>query len=454
MATSNQGSQHKLKVNLRIGRDWVMVMENKKKIHHAWWILVSCCALVTTGVGIYNNCAGLFFAPVCKELHFSRSALSAYISILLLVSIAAMPIAGRMYHRGHIKLILATSVIALAGGFIIMARGTSLTYWYVAGVIQGIAGGFFSYLPVPILIGNWFRHRTGLALGVALAFSGVGGAVFNPIVQSFITFYGWRMGYMAMAAMGLVLFLPFVFLIHFKPSDIGLNPYGADRSNNGVVVRELIGCGAHKAFRSPSYYLALFACALFGLSTVFSFHIPGYVVSLGYPPMMGATVASAAMIGIILGKLGIGGVNDKFGLKVSSVMGVTVGVVSMALLFAGRINIFVLFAGSLCFGFGCVGSAVILTPLVLKSIFGNKDFGPIFANVAMAQALASAAGIALFGWVFDKTKSFSMALLIVGVVSLLCLPAIFAAIRFGRGLNGEDGSSSMPGVEDKQRVTV
>ena len=429
-------------------------MENKKKIHHAWWILVSCCALVATAVGLFNNCAGLFLAPVSKDLHCSRSALSFYISILMMAGFAVMPIAGRTYHKGNIKLILSAAVMAIACGFFIMARGTSVTYWYVAGVLQGVGAGFFSYLPVPILIGNWFKQRTGLALGVALAFSGIGGAVFNPIVQSFITLYGWRTGYVAMGVMGLVLFLPFVFLIYFKPSDIGLEPNGAERAPAGGVARELIGIGAARTFRAPSYYLVLLAAALLALSSVFSFHIPGYVVSLGYPAMIGATVSSAVMIGIIFGKLGLGALNDKYGLKVTSFVGVLVGALSMIFLLSGGINVFLIYVGSVCFGAGCIGSSVILAPLLLKSIFGNKEFGPIFANAAMAQALISALGVALYAWVFDKTKSFSLALLLVGVVTLLSLPAIFGALSLGRKLNAEGGSFSVPGVKEKHEVSV
>ena len=46
-------------------------MEQKKnRLHYAWFILAGCCILQGATLGLINNCAGVFYSPICKELGF------------------------------------------------------------------------------------------------------------------------------------------------------------------------------------------------------------------------------------------------------------------------------------------------------------------------------------------------------------------------------------------------
>jgi MFS family permease len=380
-------------------------------------------------------------------------------SILMLAMFLSLGFTGKAYANINIRLLLSGSLLLLVGGFFVLSRAHSVMCWYVVGAFQGIGAGFFSTLAVPILISNWFKKRTGFALGLALSFSGIGGAAFNPVIQFVITHYGWRNGYIAMGIIGIAIFVPFVFLIYLKPSDKGLQAYGADEEDvQNAQVRgasqELPGSTLGEALRTPSYYLVLFSIVLLMIAAVFTHHVPGYVASLGYAPMIGATVMSAAMIGIICGKVGLGVLNDRFGLKTAVIVGTMTGVLAIALMLFGKVDVRILYLAAFFYGAACIGFPVIMPPLILKSIYFLKQFASIYSYVAMAQCIMGAAGVALYGVIFDKTKSFSLGLMVAGVSTALTLALLLIAINLGKKVSAGGAGSSQPQVKAEQTASV
>lgn len=410
-------------------------MSEKQKTHYAWWIMVSCCVIALTVLGFLQNGLGIFLAPVCKELGFSRGAITLYITIMQVVMIFSMPIAGRLYPKVNIKLLLPISIIGFACGYIIMSQGTSIIYWYIAGAVQGLFGGVITYLPIPILINNWFKAKTGFALGLASAFSGVGGMIINPLNQYFITNYGWRTGYIAMSIIACAIVVPFIlFVVRFKPSDMGLLPYGAEEVKAGApAAPAATGMSAAAALKTPSFWLMFVVCALLALTVNFNALIPGFITSIGQPAMVAATVASTVMFGVMLGKILLGVLNDKFGLKVASAFGLLGGTLSMILFLINGGNVILLYAGGFCYGLGFAMISV-MPALLLKGIFGTKEFSAIYGNITIAQAIVGALSVAIFGFIFDLMKSFSLDLVIVGAAFILALLFVITALNLGKNL--------------------
>lgn len=86
------------------------------------------------------------------------------------------------------------------------------------------------YLAVPSLINAWCVKRVGFFVGLCMAFTGIGGVIFNPVGSALIASgpEGWRTGYLVFGVIILVVTLPFtLFVVRSKPADKGLEPYGA-----------------------------------------------------------------------------------------------------------------------------------------------------------------------------------------------------------------------------------
>jgi len=52
------------------GKAEITMEQKKNRLHYAWFILAGCCILQGATLGLINNCAGVFYSPICKELGF------------------------------------------------------------------------------------------------------------------------------------------------------------------------------------------------------------------------------------------------------------------------------------------------------------------------------------------------------------------------------------------------
>ncbi|MEI3231217.1 MAG: MFS transporter [Gordonibacter pamelaeae] len=81
-----------------------------------------------------------------------------------------------------------------------------------------------------VIISNWFTLKRGLAVSIALSGSGMGGMVLSTATSAMIEASGWRAAFLLLAVVCLVAGLPLAALtFRTRPSDKGLEPYGAGR---------------------------------------------------------------------------------------------------------------------------------------------------------------------------------------------------------------------------------
>jgi len=87
-----------------------------------------------------------------------------------------------------------------------------LIHFYIIAVFQGVGLSAICVVPPSVLITNWFNDKRGLALGLALAGTGIGGSIYSPIATQIIVRYGWRTAYLASGLIVLLITLPIVSL--------------------------------------------------------------------------------------------------------------------------------------------------------------------------------------------------------------------------------------------------
>lgn len=379
----------------------------KKGPHYAWLILASCCAIMMVGVGIFNSCAGVYFAPVSKELGVGIGQISVYITIQSLVSMVILPFTGKLFNKFDILILLTSAFVLLAVAFGCMSLANSVIVFYVCSALIGIACAFIIYMPVPILINSWFQKKSGLAMGIATSFAGVGAAVFTPIANALVQNLGWRLAYVALAAIGAVLILPFtIFVVRTKPADKGLAPYGAEENASSKAnVTVLEGVATSTALKSVSFWVLAVFAALVIMGSGITTHVPGIAGSFGFSPAMGATAGSALAIGVIAGKLLIGPMSDKFGPTKAVWVNLLAGVVGLFLILFNGGSFVQMLLGSGMLGMAtCTGT--IAPALITKAAFGTKDYNVIYSYISTVSSLAGAVSISLFGFIYDATNSY------------------------------------------------
>ncbi|RDB69408.1 MFS transporter [Eggerthella lenta] len=413
---------------------------SKKKSFFPYLVVATGIACCIGPSAMAFSCAGIFYTPVSETLGVGKGVLAIYMTVLCLSMTITLPFAGKLMETKDIRVLLSTAVALVGGSLIAMSFFNQVWQFYITGALIGVGEAFLLYLAVPTLINRWFKKRVGFFIGLCMAFTGIGGVIFNPIGGAFIASgpEGWRMGYLVFGIVALVVALPFtLFCVRSYPSDKGLQPVGADEvtSEGAAPAAALTGVSAKVAMRSTVFYMMAIFAGLINLCTVIYQFLPSYATSLGdqLPEIaaLSATLASAAMLGQAIGKVALGAINDRSvygGLAV----GLGSGVIGLVLMWLIPGSVPVMLAGGFLFGI-FYASATVQVPLMTRTIFGTREYSNIYSRVSMVASLCSAFAATLWGFLIDATGYSYM--FIIGIVAVVLIGfGGYYALKAGRKL--------------------
>ena len=377
-----------------------------RRLHPAWLILIACCFLQAGGMGTINNAAGIMVPAVLGDLQFSQGSFMLYFTIQGLCMTAALPVAGKLLPKVSMRVLVSVGMVAAAFAFL---------------------------LPAPVMIGNWFKKKAGLAMGIAMACSGIGGAVMNPLGGALIQSLGWRPTYAVLALIAAVLVLPFSLLVmKFKPAD-PRDAYGADEvedtpASSGAETAS--GVSAARAVRSLAFACVFLVAGFLSLESAFLQLMPTYAGTVGLAAVA-AFLPSIAMISNIVGKLVLGWLADAVGPRNATLCGFGVGVTAFALFLASNGNVGMVMVAAALFGV-LTAMVTVNVPLLVRSAFGSKDYGTLFSYVSIGTSLVGSLGISVYGFLFDRFGSYDPGLMLgigTGVASAALLLVGMAAAK-------------------------
>ena len=409
---------------------------NKGKFHYAYLIVASCIVIMCLPCALALSCAGIFFTPVSTFFGVPRASFTLYFSILNISMMISLPIAGNHLSRMDARKVLSGGTILTGAGLIGMSFGNSMPWFYVMGAIMGFGIAPLIYLSVPSLINNWCVKRVGFFVGLCMAFTGIGGVIFNPIGTAIIQGgpEGWRTAYLAFGIITLVGTLPFtLFVVRTKPEDKGLLPFGAEEAQveetNDEAAQE--GVPASVAMKTPAFIAIVIFCGIITLNqTIYQFlasYATSFEATLPQIAAASGVVASAAMAGQAIGKVVLGIVNDR-SVKLGIVFGIACGVVGVLLMWFIPNPLPLLLAGAFLFGV-VYAMTTVQTPLLVRSVFGSADYTNIYARVSMVGSLMSAVAAVFWSFVIDSPGGFPL----MFILGLVCMAICFVTSFFALG---------------------
>ena len=434
--------------------------------NYAYAIVASCIAIMFFPCAIILTCFGIFITPVTQYFGVPKVSFSLVFSVICLTMMVALPITGRLLKKYSMRTIL--TIDTLLCGLAYGAMGLVQAVWqlYICGIVIGIGLPGLIFLAVPTLIGNWFSKRVGFFTGLCFAFTGIGGALFNPIGSTLIASGsdGWRMCYFIFAAIILVCTLPFTFfVVRDKPSDLGLLPMGSGEKNveasvgtsastdTGTGAKTDVvtvsahaqsnfdnGISAHKALRMPSFFMIGAFYALITLNQQISQFFPSYAATFAATApeiaAAGGLIAGAVMVGQAVGKVVLGALNDASE-KIACFVGVLCGVIGLVLLWLKITTLPVMLLGAALFGV-VYAMTTVETPILVRAVFGNKDYTVIYSRIAIVSSLMSAIALVVWSLIVDGSAGGYDILFGLGFVLMLsCLILALFALRNARWAN-------------------
>lgn len=399
----------------------------KKNMHYGWVIVIMCCLIMGVNIGIAFSCAGIFYSPVSESLGVKVGVFGLYMSIMYVASTVMLPAAGQLIEKFSARWLLTGCSAVMGLTYIAMAFFTQVWEFYVAAAVLGVTIAFLLYLSFPTLINRWFNKRVGLLMGVCAAASGVGGILLNPVGAWLITDFGWHVAYGIFGALILLVCSPlYGLLLRDRPEDKGLLPFGGEaaKTKAGTPAE---GKTCREALRTPTFYaLMLFSLLMMAVSTLNLF-IPGFALSEGFDLEQASFAAAAVMVGVTLGKLALGHINDR-----NCLLGVLLttlgGAIGIALLLITGAGLWPLIGGAFLFGWAYAG-VMVQTAMLTRGMFGARDYARIYSFVSVALAIGGAVASGAWGFLVDAMSYRfifilgTLALALCAVLGVWCLAA-------------------------------
>lgn len=385
-------------------------MNNKNRSIKHLFVLLVCCGMAASSIGVCVNSAGVFYTTVSESLGIMRGTFTIHGTISLLATAVISLFVPVIMKRYSYKVVLILSVLVAGVSTILMAFSKSVLPFYLLGAIRGISSGLFAMVPITMIINKWFYKNHGLATSIVLSFSGIAGAVFSPIFSSCIQVFGWEKTYIIMGVAIIGFCIPAViYPFSIDPKDSGLLAYGQtekeDRTTNSIVKKN----SKFKFFTISFICFFIFAILHTAISGITQ-HLPGFAETLNYTTAVGATMLSAGMVGNILSKLVIGFISDRVGSVKATIIMIVTNIISIIILLTAPSST-ALLIGSFLFGsvysVGAVGFA-----LLTKHFFGVENYSTVYPIISFATSFGSAFALALVGYIYDFTGSYIYAFLV------------------------------------------
>ena len=389
---------------------------NKKHI----LLIVAMAGMVGCSVGLTQNVAGVYFDPIASSMNIGRGPVSFSLTIYVMLSAIGSLLFKKISDRFGGELTVKIGAILLLSGTFLLGFSGNLLSLYLFNIIRGIGGGLIHLVTASLFINNWFEKRNGLMVSIAMAFSGVAGALFSPLLSMFIGSYGWKITYMINAVLMFVLLIPLLFFkITYHPEDSGLTPYGHGEKKAEENREE------SDDRTDPVNDVLLYIYAIIvGFSTCVPQFFPGHASVLNYSASFGSLLISLSMITNIISKVILGSMVDKIGSR-KAVM-----ITSFIVLFGSVMMLknIMLYIAALLFGFCFAGSTVGLTS-ISRQQYSQKEYLIKYPILSFISTVVNAVGSPLVGFIYDTGNSYSLAFIICIVMMIVMLIDLYILER-------------------------
>lgn len=394
------------------------------KIHYAW--VIACAGLVLTAaaIGMAVNCFSLFVVPVCSDMGFSRWQMGVCQTINALTFAVTALISGWLFQRVRLHSIMKVSAVTMAAAYFLYSRATRLWMFYACAVIGSTSASFLTWVPLSVILNNWFYKKRAFAIGFAFMGSGVGGMIFSSVGSRLIETVGWRSTFTVISAALFVIAVPIVyFVLSVRPQDRGLNAYGADGQTEKSALNGADGVRLSDAAKTMRFFGILLFIFAFGFATNgFTATFVPHLEDSGYDRIRAGELYSVYMLMLAAGKMTIGALFDRFGAKKTTALGLMLMLIALAGLIYARYvwAVIVMLAVA---GIGNCLSTVGL-PVLARSMYGDKDYAAFTGIFNTAGNLGCTLAPAALGLFRDHALSYSPGYACIMV--LLMLTGVFA----------------------------
>jgi MFS family permease len=404
-----------------------MAPPHSSKLFYGYVVVAACFVVLFLVWGMVLNTFPIFLKPIAEDMNWGRGALAVALLMGSIGTAVAAPVAGIIIDRIGARSVMVAGALMIGLGLLAGSRIAHLWQLYLVFVAIGCGLMCASIIPCSLIISNWFVSRRGAAMSGAFVGTSAGGMVMSPVANWIILHYGWRMAFALSGVTIMVVVIPVVLLaIRTHPSDVGLEPY-RDADDDTSDAEANWGVGVKEALSMRSFWQIAAVMLIMGLvAGGLGNHCVAYLTDLEHSPDRAAFAWSMVMGVMILGKLSIGPLADRWSARNAMAGACVLFAVSIAILTSAQPYWIVLVFAAL-YGFAC-GAPLVLNPLLTSGYLGMKNFGALYGVLNVMGTVGGAVGPVGAGLYFDRQGTY-LPVFYFFIVMMLVAAVVAISIR-------------------------
>ena len=341
---------------------------------------------------------GLYVGPIVADTGWDRTVVASAIGPTMLIVGLMSPLIGWATARMGPRRFISLGFPAFGLAMMLLATPTSVSLFALLMALGGVLVAGQTMIPYAYCVSGWFEARRGMALGVMLAFTGLGLALVPPGVVRLLDLLGWRA---TMVSLGAVVFVVGLVVGRWLIVD----PPVAVASDRAQVP----GVSWRKALAMPVFWCLALLIFLIGAAAAGGMvNLYAVMTERGVSRQSASFIMSVVGLSMIVARLGFGYLFDRVSahrvmLLICGLMCVAFAVLGLTSAPAGVVVAAILIG----IGFGSEGDAL---SYMTSRLFGMRDFAKVFGIIFMAFTFGGGAGPVLFALLTRQTGNHQAAI--------------------------------------------
>jgi predicted MFS family arabinose efflux permease len=383
-----------------------------------YWPMVVAASMGFGFFSVMQVYTGIFMGPVSEEFGWSKTELTAGLSLSSIIVMVLSPFFGVLIDRWGTRRLVLPGLLMKAlvfAGFSYISG--SWTQWMAMWVIYALVSLCIKSTVWTAAVASVFNSGRGLALGVTLSGTALAQVIVPPLGNWLITEFGWRMAFILLGTIwgGFAFTLCLFFLYDGHDH---LREARKQAVANDTPPPSLPGLTAHEALRCAALWrIGISTFIMMTVTIALVVHQFPILVEAGISREKAALLASLGGVAGIIGKITTGALLDRF--KPNWVGGITLSSAAIAFaLLLEEIRTPALIVVAMVINGYASGTKLQICGYLTTRYAGLKNFGLIFSVMASAIALSSALGPVLGSFFYDTFGSYN-GFLVIGMVGSL-----------------------------------
>jgi MFS family permease len=369
------------------------------------WLIVAALFVVTYGISTPLAAYGVFLPVLAEHFGWTRGAISAALSLNLLVGGVAGFAVGTLADRHGPRVLLAGTVALAGAAFALVSAVSALWQLYLlVGLLGGVGMSSF-YLLTTATVSHWFDERRGLALALVLVGFNLGYITGGPLAAWLITRLGWRAAYCILGSGCGILTTVAALTVRLPRRAERETLHRPEARSQGAAAAGARDMTLRQSLIDPRQWaLNLSWLLLGGIAIMISVHAVPFARDQGVT-LGGASLALTAYgVGSAIGRLLGGTLSDRAGSRFTMGGAYVVEILALVTLLwiPSRPA---LLASLVAFGAGFAATDTVVAK-VIPEVFGMRALGAIMGVLTLGWRCGAALGPALAGFLYDLTGSY------------------------------------------------